>query len=180
MQTRLGPQHLLCRRHPADPTSRQPLPAPQPTQIQHAPAQGQQLVLGDRARLARIIPRAPRDPQVLALDGKDARAAELDPVRARARVRLAVERQQSGALRGPAQREGDEDRCGAGERAVGLGGVGGGVEGEFYGAVAPGCRSRGVGDALMVQEGEEEGRGPASAQDEHGDSLGLCLFGLVF
>ena len=99
---------------------------------------------------------------------EDPRAAELDPEIGGA-VHGAVEARQKRGLAGPFEREGDEDGCRGREAFVGRCVGGGGVEGEGDRGVVARCRCCGVGDGLAVEQGEEELRGPAGAEDEEVD-----------
>lgn len=69
--------------------------------------------------------------------------------------------------------EGDEDGAGAGQRFVGFWGAGVGVEFEGDGVVSSRGGGRGVGDVFFFEQGNEEGCGPAGAEDEEVDFFGV-------
>jgi hypothetical protein len=75
-------------------------------------------------------------------------------------------------LAGAGEREGDEDGMGGGEAFEGLWRVGGRVEDEFQGAAAAGGCGCAVGNVVAGEEGDQEGGGPAGAEDEHRDGVG--------
>jgi len=90
-------------------------------------------------------------------------------------MRIRIRLRQSRGCIGAGERKGDEDGGSWGQSAVlrEIVGRAVGVEFEFVGAVAAGGGGGCVGDVFGFEEGDQEGGGPAGAEDEE-----LHLWGL--
>ena len=167
MQTRLGLDLLLGRRHTINPVLRIPRSTPKPREIQHAATEPSQFVFGDGPLVASVVRRVPRHPQLLLRDLEYARRAELYEAHGggHAGVRVCVRRDEELALVWTRQWEGDEDVPGGGQGGeVGLV-RGRGVEFELCSVIAAGRGCGGVGQVAGLEEGDEESGGPAGAED---------------
>ena len=140
-------------------------------EIQGGAAEGAEFVFGDGALVRGVVGGVVVRVAVWALV-EDAGGAELDPVVVGA-VDGAVEAGEGlgGAVAG--EGEGDEDGAGAGEGFVGFEGAGGGVEFEGDGVVSAGGGGCGVGKLFFFEERDQEGCGPAGAEDEEVDFFGV-------